>query len=559
MSMVNLKEAASRFDFNLVTPNPNDWIDTAVNYQGPGSAELSSPKATVSGPFVAHFDDEGGSSVETAFDTVSPHDPDYDGPPIALLFGATRSQSGNATQWGLSGMNNPCESLSFEADQGRFVSTGKVDWAGISLGTQPTRMRFSVREGKFETKNARVAKYFVVPLVNCIAELTNQLHGHHPLRIYPTPSIPDDVPPDLRNFATLIANQKNSILAFDVGGSLYFVERLSDYDARAASLKSGAARRKATAVLVGEVGTNSVATLAESRSWFPFDMLTALSFASGTEIGFPWIEIRDDRGILIRRLHGSARMPSFFESDDLFGKFSRPGAGDFISRFISLPRDKRRLLQIVMNHVRLGSLGPDLYLYDIVDHLVRALDAMCREHKFMQQNLLLGLSGATRDVVKRTIEEATANLAQAASSAKQAGKLDEHRLLKRIESRTANAANAENMLGLAAVELLAKFGFPDVRIIDNFLLSRGRPDWANLISTYRNATLHEGYLDFETKHDPKEVIQVSAHLKDVLTRIVLKECGYTGTYESVLRHEYGPQPVEWVVPATDANAMGFLP
>jgi hypothetical protein len=84
-----------------------------------------------------------------------------------------------------------------------------------------------------------------------------------------------------------------------------------------------------------------------------------------------------------------------------------------------------------------------------------------------------------------------------------------------------------------------------------------RPDWANLISTYRNATLHEGYLDFETKHDPREVASVSAHLKDALTRIVLKECGYVGTYDSVLRGGYGPQSVDWVTPATSAEMLGF--
>src|SRR2546425_6024735 len=43
------------------------------------------------------------------------------------------------------------------------------------------------------------------------------------------------------------------------------------------------------------------------RSWFPFDILSALSFASGSEVGFPWIEIRDEEGALIRRLHGGAR------------------------------------------------------------------------------------------------------------------------------------------------------------------------------------------------------------------------------------------------------------
>ena len=80
---------------------------------------------------------------------------------------------------------------------------------------------------------------------------------------------------------------------------------------------------------------------------------------------------------------------------------------------------------------------------------------------------------------------------------------------------------------------------PDADVIDAFLASKGRPDWATLISIYRNATVPEGYLDFATKHDAREVIQLCAHLKDVLTRIVLKECDYDGSYDSLLGHSFG--------------------
>lgn len=113
MAMINLKEA-SRFDFEKVMPKANDWVQTAVDYEGCGTAELGCPKATIAGPFRATFDEEGTSQIETVFDNIFPHDPGYDGPAIALLSGATRTQSG----WGFGGMDNPCESLSFETDQG---------------------------------------------------------------------------------------------------------------------------------------------------------------------------------------------------------------------------------------------------------------------------------------------------------------------------------------------------------------------------------------------------------------------------------------------------------
>jgi len=133
----------------------------------------------------------------------------YDRNHVAFLCGANLQQSnGKVTHWGFSGMDNPCESLSFATKGGTFLSTEKVDWAGMDFGTVPTRLRFSVRGGTFQTENTKPAKYFAIPLLNCVAELTNQLYGKHPLRIFPTPSIPDNIPPEKMMTAKLIANQK---------------------------------------------------------------------------------------------------------------------------------------------------------------------------------------------------------------------------------------------------------------------------------------------------------------------------------------------------------------
>jgi hypothetical protein len=68
MAMIDLKEAASRFDFEKVTPKARDWVQATVNYEGRGEAELGYPKATVAGPFTARFDEEGASQIETVTD-----------------------------------------------------------------------------------------------------------------------------------------------------------------------------------------------------------------------------------------------------------------------------------------------------------------------------------------------------------------------------------------------------------------------------------------------------------------------------------------------------------
>lgn len=125
-------------------------------------------------------------------------------------------------------------------------------------------------------------------------------------------------------WAAIKANEENQVVGFFIDGQLCFVERLADYDARLASLKGGTVRRL-TAVLIGDVGNCPTSTLEEFWSWFPFQLFSALSFASGAEVGLPWIEIRDEEGGLIRRLHGRPGLPHFWEGDALLGQFTRAG------------------------------------------------------------------------------------------------------------------------------------------------------------------------------------------------------------------------------------------
>jgi len=56
-------------------PRPNNWLETNLTYEGRGTAELASPKGSVSGPFVVHFDEHGGTLIETVYETLSPCDP----------------------------------------------------------------------------------------------------------------------------------------------------------------------------------------------------------------------------------------------------------------------------------------------------------------------------------------------------------------------------------------------------------------------------------------------------------------------------------------------------
>jgi hypothetical protein len=79
-----------------------------------------------------------------------------------------------------------------------------------------------------------------------------------------------------------------------------------------------------------------------------------------------------------------------------------------------------------------------------------------------------------------------------------------------------------------------------------------------VLTAYRGATIHEGHMDFEKQHDANDVVRICLHLKDVLVRVLLKDAGYDGTYESILRSGYGPQPLDWVKDDTAASNLGFV-
>jgi len=155
------------------------------------------------------------------------------------------------------------------------------------------------------------------------------------------------------------------VARFFIDGQLCFVERLADYDPRFAALKGGAVRR-VTAVLVGDVANRPSVTLEEFWSWFPFELFSAVSFASGVEVGLLWIEIQDEEGALIRRLHGRPALPHFWEADTVLGQFTRArtswAMGVFLNRYLAAPKPVRSYLEVAMDHAQLGSLGAPLRL-----------------------------------------------------------------------------------------------------------------------------------------------------------------------------------------------------
>jgi hypothetical protein len=554
----------TKFQLADFEPQLNNWPELNVRYEGQGSADFTSPVGTVTGPFVVTYDEYGNTTCDTFYEQIS-YDPSFPADALAFLTGAKPKQEGKVVSWGFGGLNNPCRLLSFSTATGKFESTAEVHLAGIGSAEGKGRLKFYVPEARFETSNTNSAKYFAIPLFNCVADTGYRIYGDHPLRIYSTPAVPDDLPKDKKLVAAIKANEQNSVIGFFIDGQVCFIERLPDFDDRLLSLRSGSQRR-ITAVMVGEVGSSPTDTIENFRSWFPLGVLAVLGFGSGVDVGFPWIEIRDSAGALIRRLHARPWLPTFHEGDVLLSKFDvdmpkGSGIGTVIPQFLGLPEETKSFLGVTMNHARLGSLGSHLHLHDILDHLIRALECLCREFGLVQQNLLPALSAGTQSRIRTLLEDTTRQIRQIAEEARQRGELGDGRILETVASRASNSAATEKKFGLAVVDLLEKFGLHDAEVLDRFIASHPRADrladWASVLSSYRGATIHEGYMDFTKKHDVKDVIRICRHLKDVIARVILKIIGYNGSYEPVTMTSYGPHKLDWVEPTTEPWKLGF--
>jgi len=558
--------AAGETEFRLedFEPKLNNWPELNLRYEGRGGAEFSSPVGSITGPFRVTYDEYGNTICEAYPEQIS-YDPTYEGGAHGFLWGAVKKREGNSVSFGFGGLNNPCRLLSFTNPAGKFESTSQVHLVGVGSAEGRSRLKFYVPEAKFETGNPNPAKYFTIPLFNCVAETRDYIQGDHPLRIYQTPKVPDDLPKDKKWMAEHKANEQNLVIGFCMDGQVCFIERLPDFDERIGSL-GGGAQRRVTAVLVGEVGLQPTDTVADFRSWFPLDLLTVLSFASGVEVGFPWIEVRDSSGKLIRRLHGRPWLPTYHEGDVLLSKFdvginNLSGIGSVITQFLSLPAERRFFLGATMNHARLGSLGSHLHLYDVLDHLIRAFECVCREIGLVQQNLLPKLSASSQSAVCTILEDTGRKFRQLARQSRTGGQLAEARIIETVASRAANCAGTEKRFGLAVIDLLQKFGLHDAEVIDKFIASHpradGLPDWASVLSSYRGATIHEGYMDFTKKHDVNDVVRICQHAKDVIARVILTIIGSRGTYEPVTMKNYGPYKLDWVEPTTQPWKLGF--
>jgi len=421
--------------------------------------------------------------------------------------------------------------------------------------------------GEFTPTGAAGGKYWAAPLVNFVSQAKFRSHetDNHPLRLFSTPVVPADLPEQQRFHALLVANSKNDLIPFRYEGAPAFIELLPDYKEQAELLEIGAIQKRATAVVVGSLGSHPCSATEEVKSWFPFDLLFALNLSSGARVNIGFIEIRDDSAQLVKRFHISPAEERYERGFRVINEVIDSGSsGSATARLINAilgiaDPDKRRLIRVVIGHlVRAGLLRQSLE--NSFDHLVRGLEALTKFHGLSSQNLLHGVPTVEQAAVRSHLEAAQTAIQAAAQSLRVAGDSGSADRLARIADRAASADQKETGFGFAVSSLLQKYSLPDEEIVNAYYQSHPRPDsmsWGQVLSAYRGDVIHIGYLQLTHSAALRDVYRYIRHLHDLMVRILLIEIGYTGSYEPTVSKWTNPKPVNWVTASTPAAELGY--
>jgi hypothetical protein len=553
------------FDPENIPLNLNDWFSTQVVYEGRGRAEFLDPSGAVEGPARVQINEDGTSSIELDIESIESEEP----LPLGLMQLFSSQKPTKGSNWiGISGGGEPpntCTSLTVTTPNGEFSATEGIRYGySVDIGSgRSGKLDFYMLRSQFDAAGKSLPRYWVMPLSNFLSRFVanHPTLDRHPLRFYPTPVLPEGLEETDAFIATHNANLKNRLITFEFMGKGGFIEPMPDYGAREKNLTEGCARHSITAVMVGDVGSNSIEQ-ADLKAWFPDDFLRLLSIVTGTPVGSPWIEFRNDQGELVRCIHVKLNLSPFSKGHRPLEEGVHSGTGYLLNKYQSSPERGKSYLNVVLKHLfhvaRSGQSIEDKFIY-----LARALENLCQRYEFKGQELMQSLDAHWQHVVRGILSTAEKQIRLEAREAARLGQPDHSRTLDAIAERTLRTPGGkENSFGLAVSHLLKHFKLPDADIVDAHYLANPRPDgiqsWSSVLSKYRGAPVHTGFFNIsENVHDFDDVWTIETHLHDVLLRILFKIIGYDGTYQPPVRTMASTTPVDWVVPGLPASELGY--
>jgi hypothetical protein len=554
------------------------WFHSNVNYEGHGIAFFSDPIITVGGYVSANFDEFGNKeivmnveNVDTQFQNFCEIPNDLRIPMLPVLLDGNLSGkrpiygSKNVSEWSYQfegKRRNQCNKLIVVTSDGVFSAEKSIGFdVSVSFhrnSGSSAKLKFHILNSVFVSDKSCEAKYWALPLMNFISPFCDYSSDldFHPLRISRSP-IHNNSKIDL-NILTEYLDKDKRIIIFHFKNNIGFIERLPDYHKRKTMLLNGSSQRIITSVMIGEIPSkNSNNKLNDYENWFPFQFLDMLGLATGTEIGAPWIELRDACGALVYRSHSELNAPWFSTGHKSIDESIHHGIGSLLTRSQYSLHTGYSYMTAVMKHlVRSGMSG--LLFEDGMAHLFQAFDCLCEVFGLNTQRLDEELNDEQKNRVKLELNSLANRIRGLSTLGDNQGQKD---ILFRIAERALNSANFDRNFGLAVADLIKLFDLSDLLMVESFYRSNPRRDgrpWCGVLSHYRGVVMHSSYFDFERGiYDFQDVATIKNHLHDILIRIVLKMLCYDGTYQKAINGWRGRYSLDWVNPNIRAEDLGY--
>jgi hypothetical protein len=218
-----------------------------------------------------------------------------------------------------------------------------------------------------------------------------------------------------------------------------------------------------------------------------------------------------------------------------------------------------------MKHATQGGHYSPLTIEEKLIYVIRGLDCLRGHFGLTGQYLDKRLKPENRELVREILVNASKEVRSIARVAKTPEDEQEYCALSKIAERVkATPWGKAGDFGLAVVDLLNKFGFPDAIIVDSHFAKKKAPPgkeartWASYLSHLRGASLHEGFFDIRSgEFEVQDLVAAANHLHDLLVRIIFKMIQYDGAYQPTVTIGTTIQPTDWVQANTSADRLGY--